>query len=220
VAADALGNLFWEALKLLPGANRAQQLESLWGKIQAYYAAGPAGLSKLHSLTLEMIKQTNKGPKLRGKASQVKSLVPFALSLATELCKGSPRLDTMRNCILQLSLVYKALDQNPWPAREAAAAARKFMLLYAALQAEQVAINEASVFWKIKPKHHLMLELIEFIAPVQGNPREYWCYADEDFGGWLVRLAARRGGARNPQKIALDLFKSIVGMEHMTDVEM
>ena len=36
-----------------------------------------------------------------------------------------------------------------------------------------------------------------------GNPRGFWEYKDEDFVGWVAKLATRRGGA-NTQRVLAD----------------
>ena len=65
-----------------------------------------------------------------------------------------------------------------------------------------------------------MLELLEFVAADQGNPKLYWTYADEDFGGWLASLARRRGGHRTPVSVALTLLNSCTCIERVKDINM
>ena len=43
--------------------------------------------------------------------------------------------------------------------------------------------------WKLSPKLHLMEHLLEIQAVVYGNPRWYWCYADEDLVGLMIDIA-------------------------------
>lgn len=219
VTADVLGIFFYELSKLLPGATKKLRAECLWTKVQAWYTRHPGAL-KIPPLTAEMVKGKDKKPKMRGlKASQIKSLVPCAAALAEEFCRGSPRLDTIRCAVLHLDSLYKCLHENQWPKEAAAAAARKLMLLYAALEQEQLVVGNTT-FWSMKPKFHLMLELVEYVAPAQGNPRFYWTYADEDFGGWLAKLSARRGGPKNPDSVALKVLKLATALEKLRDLDM
>ena len=218
VAADMLGNFFQEMLSFMPGNNKKERVKHLWHLMQRWYDNHPEA-TRLLNLTPEMIKQDQKKPKLRGKASQVKSLVPFAAQLAQQHCHGSNRLDTMRNAIGHLSFLYVSLDAAVWPMEAAGASARKMLLLYSALQAEQQG-NGNYVCWQLKPKYHLLLELIEYVAAEQGSPKLYWTYADEDFGGWLAKLAARRGGHRTPKHVALMLLNNCTWVNSMRELEM
>ena len=59
--------------------------------------------------------------------------------------------------------------------------------------------------WKVKPKLHLFQELLEFTAVEAGNPRNFWTYKDEDWGGWLAKRGARRGGASWAANVSLNL---------------
>lgn len=218
VAADMLGNFFHEMLSYMAGNNKKERVKSLWILMQRWYDSHPEA-STLNHLTVEMIKKDQSKPKLRGKASQVKSLVPFAADLARQHCQGSARLDTMRSAMNLLAFLYRSLDEPQWPLEEAAAAGRKMLLLYSALRAEQTALGNC-VFWQLKPKHHLLLELLEFVAADQGNPKLYWTYADEDFGGWLAALARRRGGHRTPVSVALNLLNNCTCIEHVGNLNM
>ena len=52
--------------------------------------------------------------------------------------------------------------------------------------------------WQLRPKHHMMQELAEYMAPdLQMSPAEFWSYQDEDFVGWISDFAASKGGANN-----------------------
>ena len=84
VLADIVGNVLWDALPLMGARSRAEQAKVLWAMVKAYYAEAKVP-SKLDNLTEEMIKAPGKAPKQRGKAAQVRYLLPFAARLA-ELC--------------------------------------------------------------------------------------------------------------------------------------
>ena len=43
--------------------------------------------------------------------------------------------------------------------------------------------------WKMMPKMHLFLHLVEDQAPLYGNPRYWWTYGDEDLVGHLIDMS-------------------------------
>lgn len=43
--------------------------------------------------------------------------------------------------------------------------------------------------WKTSPKLHLFQHVCEWQSIESGNPRFYWCYADEDLVGQLIEVA-------------------------------
>lgn len=218
VTATVLGSFFFECLAYLPGGNRKEKVASLWERMRNFYDRHPLA-SKLDSLTVDMIKQDQKKPKLRGKASQVKALVPFALELAQQYFTAGPHNNTVKAVVENLSFLYRALDEEAWPAEAVATAARKLVLLYSALQHEQDCSGNY-ILWQLKPKFHLMLELLEYVALQHGSPKGYWTYADEDFGGWLASLAKRRGGAKTPVAVALRLLNNATCIEKVEHLDM
>ena len=54
---------------------------------------------------------------------------------------------------------------------------------------------EGTNTWRIKPKLHMVQEMLEFQSKELGNPRGFWEYLDEDFVGSIAKLAMRKGGA-------------------------
>ena len=112
VTADMLGNFFHEMLSYMAGSSKKEKVKNLWVIMQRWYDAHPEA-NRLNNLTPEMIKQDQSKPKLRGKASQVKSLVPFAVDLARQHCHGSARLDTMRSAICLLDFFISKSRRSP-----------------------------------------------------------------------------------------------------------
>ena len=134
VAADTVGQFLWWSLHRLPGNNNKARVSDLWGRVQEYYRATRTA-SKLHALSLEMIRKPGGKPKLRGKAAQIRALVPFAAQLAHQICKVDVAEDvTVKNCVCLLATLYGFLDQDHWPAELAAQTARRFFLLHAELE--------------------------------------------------------------------------------------
>ena len=64
---------------------------------------------------------------------------------------------------------------------------RKMMMLYQ--QLAEAASAQGKKLWKLSPKHHIFLHLCEIQCPLLGNPRFYWCYADEDLVGKMIEIA-------------------------------
>jgi hypothetical protein len=51
-------------------------------------------------------------------------------------------------------------------------------------------LDVGRVRWKMLPKLHCMLHMLEWSVPDLGlNPRTYWCYGDEDVVGTLIEVA-------------------------------
>ena len=143
-----------------------------------------------------MIKQDKKGPKLRVKGGECRSLIPFALRLAMELHEllDTPFSNTVLACFSALMDVYMTISTEPFMPEILAKVTRKFLLLYGAL----LKATDNDMEWKIKPKFHLMQELGEFMSFELGNPRNCWAYKDESLVGFIADVAASRGGANNP----------------------
>ena len=54
----------------------------------------------------------------------------------------------------------------------------------------------------IMPKLHLFQHLCAHVAPIWGNPRFYWTYADEDLVGHMVDIAA----SVHPRTLAVNVL--------------
>ena len=186
VAADILGNVFWMCLPRLPGT-RKQRVTRLFQRIRDFYQAGHVA-HKLGALTEKMIKMPDKPPKLRGKAAEVRAVVPFGKQFAGELLAGGDaQEEAARALARQLANLYLLLEARD-PERMAAAS-RKVAALYV-----ELAARAEPPCWRVKPKLHLMQELCERTVHLRGCPRDFWTYRDEDFGGAVAKSARRRGG--------------------------
>ena len=67
--------------------------------------------------------------------------------------------------------------------------------------------------WRIKPKMHVFQELVEYQCQSGASPSDFWTYKDEDWGGCVAKMGARRGGNSNPCTIAkkvLTRFRCLV----------
>ena len=219
VGADVLGNLFYTALtykgaQLLAGRTKDERLVSLWKKLREWYSINKQA-SMLDNLTHEMIRRDGgqKKPRLKAKGAEARYLYKFGLDLATsfyEQIPGDEFLKTVaalfRELVCMQDLVSgDAADYDP---QKGSAACRRFCTLYKTLR-------DASEFpfWQLKPKLHLLQELMEYQSPVFGSPRLYWCYRDESWCGFWAKAAKRRGGANNPNTTAKNFLLRFLAAE-------
>ena len=87
VAADCLGNILLEILRLLPGT-RVEKVSNLWHRMKQWYADHRPH-NQLQTLTWEMIKKDATNPaKLKAKAAECRGLIPFGAPLAKEFQWG------------------------------------------------------------------------------------------------------------------------------------
>lgn len=192
IALDFLGNLFWLLLDKYPGPTKKAKCSALWLDIQAYYRVAEPG-SRLDNLTVSMIKQSGKGPKLRARAGEARGLIAFASEIADQkLSDECPLEHTAKQCARHLLACYSCLSKLHFDHEVMKSNSRSFCLLYVALETT----SPNAKFWRVKPKLHLFQELCE----ESGNlcPSQVWSYRDEDFGGGIASLSRRRGGANTP----------------------
>ena len=201
VIADVIGNVFWELLPLLFHGTRKLQVQTLWGIVKIYYHHARVP-DRLDGLTAEMIKAKGKSPKQRGRAAQVRYLLPLAAQLAEEHSHENGHWLTvaaLTDALLRLTLMN---NERPYPASQAADLSRRVALLYTGLEMEAVAKGN-TYSWRVKPKLHLMQELIEYQCQQSGSPCQYWTYKDESWGAWLAAASVRRGGRKTAWGVAL-----------------
>ena len=97
VSADYLGNLFWSVLPKLPGRSRKEQVSVLWIEVQHFYTTYKVCDKLQHTLVETMIrKDQSSPPKLRGKAAEIRALVPFGVQLAEHICRMRTRWKLLR----------------------------------------------------------------------------------------------------------------------------
>ena len=111
------------------------------------------------------------------------------MKLCTEHCDGSQHQMFRLACATALASFYALLEQCPRrmdedELAELSKAGREICAFYAAISAQH-----APALWKLTPKFHLLLHLVDIQAPRWGNPRYFWCYQDEDLVGHVVEVA-------------------------------
>ena len=61
---------------------------------------------------------------------------------------------------------------------------------------------------------HMMQEMGEYQTQTIGNPRDFWCYKDEDYMGFIGDMASARGGVALPATIPTRVFQRFRGLGH------
>ena len=98
-------------------------------------------------------------------------------------CESDYELLRVR-CLEALDKIYKEMQH--WNPEESSynfgVFGRQHLLLYGELRLLQT----DDLMWKFAPKHHLFAHCTE---NTRGNPRDSWCYTDEDAIGQAAELA-------------------------------
>ena len=181
--------------RILPGNNKAERLSSLWKRLKEFYKrVRPA--SVLDNLTEEMIRRdgASKKPKLKAKGAERRYLIPFGVELANFLAEQKPTvyMRTVKDLFVLMNKLQQRVSctDMPFDPTDAGQDCRRFCTLYQSLEE-----HSQFPFWHMKPKTHLLQEMLEYSSEVHGNPRDYWCYRDESWCGFSAKATKRRGGA-------------------------
>lgn len=194
VASHVVANIFLEVMRLgCWGATHKVQLEGLTKDMQEWYKA-QKNISRLQGrLTIERLRTTGGWPKLKAKAAATRHLTRYALVLAQRHDSGSVH-DRQRLAVAQLLVsFYDVLDQNgmflsPTAKEALPKIGSRLCIIYEKLSRES--LEAGRMMWKLVPKFHLFLHLCEWQSQSFGNPRFWWCYADEDLVGHVVEVAS------------------------------
>ena len=208
---DILGNIFWEAMPIVcKGRSQKAQVEDLWGRIRQYYKEFQP-TTTLQVLTLEMVRQRGKSPKLRAKGAETRHLVPFGVLVANDLHQqvGTTRSETILKVANSLFELYCLFGTRPVNHKAIAETCNRLCLMYSSL-GDGTDVKGSS--WRVKPKFHMMCELCEYQVETFGSPEEFWAYADESFVGFVAEFSCRRGGAANATRTSehvMDRFRAL-----------
>ena len=136
-------------------------------------------------------KKKSTPPKLRGRASEVKGLLPFAKQAAQAFCNSTdPVEDTVKVAATHLNNLYQIVfSKELFNAQAMKAESFKLRTLLRALEAFHSGAGGNR--WRLKAKLHLMEEICEKQTDC---PIDRATYRDEDWGGAMVRWAKRRAG--------------------------
>ena len=122
--------------------------------------------------------------------------MPFGVEVAAEMVAAQPDsavYKAMSDMFVHLLAFYNTFGKQPFDKALAVSSARSLCMLY-----KQLHVHHApGDLFALKPKFHLFIELAEWQTEEIGDPSRFWCYQDEDFVGWVAKLATSRGGGRS-----------------------
>lgn len=192
VTQACLGNILWEVFLKLGG--QITNEHPTMGRIINYLAdaANDLGCAMPFSkLSLGMIRGSDLRPKLKAKAAKTRALVPILLRMMSMHFPPVVERDVrVYKCLEYLHKAYTELES--WGVDSATRLeefVRRHVLLYSSLAIESAQKDERFLLWRWYPKHHMVLHLAAEQAKMMGNPRTWWCYADEGSIGMAVDLA-------------------------------
>jgi len=192
VSQDILGNIFWEAILWLEdGRSHKAKCHSLWCKLKRFYQENNVKC-QVQCLYLTMIKKRGETPKLKCKGAQTRHMVPFGVQIASELHDrhGTPHSARVLELAKVLKDIYTCMDTH-WDSDLAGNLSMKLAKTYNTIHNDD---SDLTNVWRMKPKLHMMQEMLEYQGKELGNPRGFWEYQDEDFVGMIAKIAMRKGG--------------------------
>ena len=206
-----LGSIFKYFVSKIPGSIEEQTRELFKLTVDVYNSNDCQ--SRLDELKPSMVKDPKKPfPKLRAKAGEARELVPFSL-LLIEALKENDIEQSMYQCAFHFNQCYTLLSNASSDAVALSDHGASFSALYVALH-EYFDASGVHLF-KITPKLHLFCEMCFTGA---SNPSCHWTYRDEDFGGKVAALAARKGGANTPHALAINFFQRFTSAHKVPDM--
>ena len=204
IASDFLGNVLLALVDCKVGGTRESRTADLWQIVKHKYAVMNVS-DRLEKLVPASFLREKQSPKLKCKGAIVRHFVPVANEIVQEqFVNGTLLQQTIAAAMLQLHLCYACLEV--FDAAALKKASNKFGLLVVAIEAHVQQLNPGTKRWTVKPKLHLFLEMTNFVIQHKGNPRLFWCYRDETFGGCVRDMAERRGGKNSAAATASSLL--------------
>ena len=151
--------------------------------MKEWYKARKEKVNLQGKLTFERVRTTSDWPKLKAKAAATRHLVHYAVDLCERHNSGSEHDKRRLVCCKFLAYFYtQCATHGRWFPQNVldrlSTGVRVFMGCYMNLSRE--AVGKQTRAWKMTPKFHFFVHLCDLQAPMWGNPRFYWTYADED----------------------------------------
>lgn len=213
IAAHILGNVLWILCimrRCLGGRNQAECVERLGVDIKSW--SRRTGLSGVRgTLTIDRVRTRGGWPKLKGKGATARHMVRYAADLIqrfriTDESHPDFEHDELMHGIVQcLMRFYEILfTQEMFLTDEAKIELPRLGQLLASMYTRiaRLCFDRQWRLWKVSPKLHLWEHLTEGQSLVWGNPKFWWCYADEDLVGLMGDLAS----GVHPTTIAVSLL--------------
>lgn len=210
VAADVLGNVLLEMVDAMDSQDsRDIKMSKLWKSILETYKERNVGHDmRFPYLKLKSFLQPGKSPKLKGKGSHIRGLVPVLTQLSDQYLQAKDfHIQTVKSCLIYLNKCYQELGD--FSAVRFEDSATRMAILYCSLEREQMDMDVYKR-WKVKPKLHLFMELAFHICKERGNPSKFWTYKDETHGGHLREIAKSKGGKNSSSSSAYRMLTRFV----------
>ena len=175
ITQDIVGNTLWECLALFGGARekRASKVAKMEAAMKDHNRLFKV-VCVIDHLTEEMLwKKDTPSPKLRAKGGETRHVVPFVLILAKQLHakQQTEHSHTVLKLMSLLMDLYMMFSHEPWDPDAAAQSCRRMLILYSALCEEAGGNERPKGMWRIKPKAHMVCEMLEYQSFYLGNPR-------------------------------------------------
>jgi hypothetical protein len=189
-----LGNIMFELFQKLGGTFKKSAGTCSDLLVLMRIAAKELGLEPpISNLTVNMFKSEGKSPKFKLKAAESRVMLKVVHFMLTNFFKPTNDHELLRlQCTESLHNMYVELEQwGPESSPKVASYARRHCVLCAQLALNMVDENEWRGWhrWMLYPKHHVFLHCVEDQVCQSGNPRDSWCYADEDAIGKAAKIA-------------------------------
>ena len=158
-----LGDILWELFVALGGVHsRGKQACSKLENLLVMCAARLGMDRPIHSLTVLMIRgSATAKPRMRVKAAEARYLLPIVReTLATCFATDTQHARGRLHCVDALLSCYRVLDEwnsTTSPAQELVRSGRRFLILLRELHDSCPDARR----WRLYPKHHLFVHLIE-----------------------------------------------------------
>ena len=205
VASHIVGNIFWILIANHTFASNIADSIKVLDALLIQWQKDNRIVNKYKGhVTPERVRTSKSWPKLKSKGAPMHPVASFALALAKEY-----KEHVGEDCVLVIDLLvqfYAVMDRNghffpEHEKREIQRIGSKLCRTYCKLAAKAAAEGER--LWKATPKLHLFLHLCEWDVDM-GNPRFFWCYADEDMVGQMIKA----GESCHPKTLAISaMFK-------------
>jgi hypothetical protein len=212
---DAIGGLLYVEMAHKPWHKSfAAGVKWLNSQLKLYYSANPK-LTRVQ-LTVNMIKNRDCSyPTLKCKAAECRHLAGFAVFLAhrhreRNLVFQNPRLEPFSaeyqglavTMAESLSAYHEACSVEPFNEALCKNSMLTFLkaltdmrMLFRRNLAPELHDSQPFIF---RVKGHMLDHMVRECIGRWGSPRQFWCYADEDFVGMVKRIAV---GSRHPKTL-------------------
>jgi hypothetical protein len=222
VFGDAIGGIMFVEISQKNWHRSYQEgIDWLNHELEGYYNAN-RHLSEIR-LTLAMVKPPDgTHPTLRCKAASCRHLAEFALFLAQRharfqleflderLAASSAEYRLLAVRMAQSMVTFHDSCSEPFVAERCIQALEAFVVDFNALRllfrrGLAAEYHSAQVF-AARPKLHMSQHIRDTIL-LFGNPRDFWCYGDEDFVGLIKKIAMQTRHPRSIESILLSKFR-------------